>query len=1025
MSRPGPLSRRGRLSADERGRIPFALLGALLLAASVGIVATVEQTPTGDTDRTGSEAVAELTTVESTAFQSGIKTGAAAAAADPVTEPANTSYGAVLDEDDPFRSQVELLAYAAVADRLNATKVTRDGVTATTAVPPVTNATTAADAIDRTTVEPAGPGAVRAEIDGATRVVRSGDRLIEREPITLDARVATPALTLHDRTSEYEAALDSGPTSGIGPAFSGRMNGIAWGRGLLQYAGGPIDQVLAPRHVELGFNDAAIAQQRQLFGTADERLTRGLVRRAGQLTDEAVGKHNNTVDIRPPNAPAGPALQDDFRPDWFERSRDAAPTPVPIGPHATVALDQLFLGEDGDSLTDVIDDVYSADLHGTAETAVVRSETLDSPAEPEANWTLVAVDESRTVTNVSATGPQGQQASLPPGWRETASFARTVRAEQTTIRTYERKDGEEIKTRERTARTHEVAGTIGIRVGHSSHAPERSHAGFDPTGVFAEIDDRAVDSYFDAVGDPDALATAVVDGESLPEHTVAVTAPPELESAIRSELHTLADDLAEESVTVDRGRVATEENPTEQLRAEIDATSDDYVQPPASYTDPEQKAMVAARSAYLDRLLDRLDDSADVVDGMQSAVDVAARIDESVGDAPIDDIIVASADAVRPTPSSIDAAEPAPGLSLSVESDPAYVTTNRVDAEHLQTVNRSHSPAAIRTINAVSLPTRSIAEHIAEVTGGLLFDEADDLPLSTAAQTLAAVEAVPKSDAPDSLVDQRNTLRTEVQTGLTSVQEDIADGLEPVTTLDAAQRSTVVDEGFERWDDLDKQVAAAENGSVVSDIADAVVDHPASSPTMTDRERVELRLTAAVDSALDTESVGVPEGPVTDALDAARGETEAVVADVTERGIDSGQNRLNDHLRSGSGRVPLGVPIAPPVAWVATVNGWTAQVRGEYASFAVETNHGSPGGAPITYQRSGQQVEYDLTGDGSQERLGTAERVSFSTWTTAIVAVPPGRSGVGNADGHTVLRTPAWPDPGVETADETTSDNNR
>lgn len=1013
---------RRRLATDTRGRIPFALLGALLLAVSVGAVATVEQTPTGETDTAGSEATAELVAVESSALRSGTRAGAATAAADPVTAPANTSYGAVLDDGEPFRSQVELLVYDAVASRLDHANATDGSVTATTTLPPITNATTAASALDRTTIEAAGPGAVRVAIDGAERIVSSGNRTVERTPTTLEARVATPALTLHERTAAYEQALDSGPTSGVGPAFSGRVNGIAWARGLLQYAGGPIEQVLAPRHVELAFNDAALAEQRRQFGTGDERLSRGLVRQGAQLTGEAIGAGNESIDPRAPNAPAGPPLQDDFRPDWFERSRDAAPTPVPIGPQAEIALDRLFRGADGDSLTDVIDDVYSADVQAATSTEITAVDGLETPETPRSNWSLVDVDKSTTVTNIS-TGTGTGGATLPADWRPIETFTRSVRVEATTVRTYDRPDDSPIETRERTARTHAVDIDLGIRLGHSDHAPERSRAGFEPKGVFEAIDETATAEYVETVGDPDALAATVASGESLPTHTVDVPAPPALEDEVRSELWALSDDLADESVTVDRGRVATGENPAKQLHAELESKADEYVGAPASYDGPAQKAHVAARAAYLDRLLEHLEGGADVVEEMQSAVDVAARVDESVGDEPVDDVLVASADAVRPSPSSIETADPTASLSLDVQSDPAYFTSSRVDRKHIRTANRSHTPAAIRTINAVSLPTRSIAEYVAEVTGGLLFDEAADLPLQTAAQTLAAVDAVPVDERSSALDDQRATLHNEVETSFEAVQADAADGLEPVTPLDEDQRTAVVADGFDTWATLDEQVAAAGNGTAATAITTAVVEHDETTPAAIDRERVELRMTAALAEAMDDASASVPEGPIRDALDEARGQTEAVVADITEDGLERGQNRLNSRLRSGSGRVPLGVPIAPPVAWVGTVNGWTAQVRGEYASFAVESDRGGPGGAPVTYQRSGQAVEYDLTGDGTPERLGTAERLSFSTWTTAIVAVPPGRSGVGNTDGHTVLKTPAWPEPGFEAAEATDTDD--
>lgn len=1007
------------LTVDERARIPFALLGALLLVTSVSVAATIQQTPSGEVETTTGETVERLAATETTVLREGTRAAGAQAAADPVITPSNTTYGRLLNDEQPYRTQLELLTYVEVANRLDGAGVRIGDTTAESRLPAVTNVSTARQALDRTRVEPAGPGAVDVKIEGVERVVYRGGRELEREETTMQERVATPALTLHERTSEYEQRLDSGPaTPGtIGPGFSGRVNGIAWARGLAQYAGAPIEQVLAPRHVELAINDAIRAQQRTVFGTEDERLRRGLARQGTRMVQSAINRGTNrsnlAAEVRAPNAERGTALKSDYRPKWFERDRSRQPTTVSVGKHAGTALDRLFVGEGGPSLADVIQEVYSAEIHAEHAARIQESETTESPDRVGSDWTHVDTAETIRILETDRTTGRGAAPSLPPGWRSIETVNRLVKTERIIVRTYERGD-ERTRTTERRRETHAVSIEIGIRVGQSSHAPERSRAGFEAVGQFDTIDETALDAYYDEAGSPNRLASRAVRSGRLPNATVETDPPPELEATIRDELWGLEESLEAEEVTVDRARIATDANPHGELADRIDQQREQYVRAPASYSGPRQKAKVAARGAYIDRLLDDLETGSEAVESAQSGIEVASRVNKSAGGAPVDDILVASADVTAPTAGSIETVSPTETLELTVESDPGYLPGAGVDPEHLRTGNETHYPIAIRTVNVVSLPTAAIANTVAERIGEFLFDDADRVSLTTAAQSLAAVEEVPPAARTDELKRNRAALREQVAAGLAILEADAVANLKQVTALDREERMRVVENGFNRTDSLHGDVIEAGNGTVSTAIADEVAAHESTPSDPTYRERVELRMETTIRNSLNNESASIPEGPVSKAVDSARGRTEAVVSDVTERGLERGQHRLSRRLSSGSGRIPLGVPVAPPHSWVATVNGWTAEVRGEYASFAVRSNRGGPANAAVVYQRHGEPVTFDIDGDRTRERLGRADRVNFRTWTTAVVAVPPGKSGVGNTDGRMVLKTPAWSKPGFE-----------
>ncbi|WP_336328173.1 DUF7286 family protein [Halovenus sp. HT40] len=108
-------------------------------------------------------------------------------------------------------------------------------------------------------------------------------------------------------------------------------------------------------------------------------------------------------------------------------------------------------------------------------------------------------------------------------------------------------------------------------------------------------------------------------------------------------------------------------------------------------------------------------------------------------------------------------------------------------------------------------------------------------------------------------------------------------------------------------------------------------------------------------------------------------------------------------------RVPAGIPVLPvPGYWYATVNAWNIEVEGEYARFEVSANMGSPETATTTtYVREDRAVEREVA--GSERQLGSVEEISFSGRSLLIVAVPPGKLGVGDRDDEDPECSPTWP----------------
>jgi hypothetical protein len=92
--------------------------------------------------------------------------------------------------------------------------------------------------------------------------------------------------------------LNAGITeSGFGQRFNARIYALGWARGYAQYAGAPVTEVIANRHVVPAANDAIYRTQRDVFGAADPELNnairRGWFCMAMQDADELYGGYTS------------------------------------------------------------------------------------------------------------------------------------------------------------------------------------------------------------------------------------------------------------------------------------------------------------------------------------------------------------------------------------------------------------------------------------------------------------------------------------------------------------------------------------------------------------------------------------------------------------------------------------------------------------------------------------------------------------------------------------------------------------
>jgi hypothetical protein len=275
------------LGTDDRARVPFALVGVVLLVtstafhASLGTAPAVREPATeAALERAGAAAVPALRVA--------VRQAARAAAADPVLTTANTTAGRALNDSHAFRDALRLRIYLSAATRFDTVHIREASVRASTTLPAVEDDGTRAlrRAIERVELRRAGPNGTRLRVrvrNVRLRATRDG-QVVARESLAPNVTVATPVLAVHDRTTRYQRRLDartlSPESAGARLTFGTYLT--AYGRGTAQWAGAPISNVLANRHLALATDAAVYDAQARTFGARDPAWKEGFATTAAR-----------------------------------------------------------------------------------------------------------------------------------------------------------------------------------------------------------------------------------------------------------------------------------------------------------------------------------------------------------------------------------------------------------------------------------------------------------------------------------------------------------------------------------------------------------------------------------------------------------------------------------------------------------------------------------------------------------------------------------------------------------------------
>ncbi|MGB9963913.1 DUF7286 family protein [Halobacterium hubeiense] len=985
-----------RLAEDDRARVPFALVGVVLLVASVTAAATLAGRSPVPTETRTDRAVERAEASADTALASAARTAAAEAVRHPVVAGANTTFGAAIDRERAFRDALALRVYARTERALRDHVSTAGAASASLSLPRVDTAAAAERAIDRVSMERVGDEAIRVTLSGVRVAVERDGRAVSRSTTNVSATVHSPALALRDRVQRFERLLDRGAFEGPGldRRLTDYLHRVVWLRGPLQYAGVPISNVLANRHVEVMANRALLDVQRTAFGRADD-AGRGAYRRAlaRVALDDVLAVAKDDAKARANEVLGAPELSQTPRKVGLSSALSAAGSSsqsVPVGVNATA--DRAFLeftsGDGETSLDGTLRAAYTSRASRTVEATVVDRSTSQTGKPPE-NGTLVRVFDDRDVDVEAAVEPGDV---LPAGQRAGETVGRRVVVTERETRRYAAGN----RSR-RVVETTETTYRVSVGVSYALRPPtrplpaERAERvfGADASTVTPPVHERIAASaarvLVDDAGGVDALARRAVTGDAPGRETLVRPALPE---SVRERAYRAAADLRPRarnvSADVSTRGLAGGRVPTDALRERVLALHDAR----DGYDTATDRAVAAVRETYLARVAGRLGDRR--ADGALS----------SIGDA------LGSRGLEVPPTDHADAS--ADGPVAAVEGAPAYLPLAEVTPEAVPESEARYHPLAARNVNWFTIPHGDAASAVVDAA---MPDPPQSVRVGTAAQALSAANGTLAAAPNRALHDERAELRSAVADSVSAASREYR-GVLAASPLSFAERErhAATRRALARWDSVHARGKAVGNGSAAAAVA--VEAARIADATPRERDRLATRFRAASADVVDGEAVRV-EGPVVrDAANVAhrigRSVAESALSETGSVAAEKAAKRLG---AADLGAVPAGLPLAPvPGFWYATANAWSVSIRGSYAQFAVRADGGSPVSTAdgTAYVREDAPVAFDVDGDGAAERVGRNERVAFEVETAVGVVVPAGPRGVGDVDGNADERSAGW-----------------
>ena len=1046
-----------RFADDTRGRVPFALIGVLLLVGSVTFAGALVTRQSPRVNENVDRSMRSVTAGSHTALREAVQQAGRAAAAQPLIEPSNTTTGRIINDSTPFRDYLRLRIYLAARQRLRSVSAHVGDVRATASLRATPNAVALRRAKRRVHIEPVGKSTeagLRVRIENVSlRATRDGTTVASAEK-EMTIVVETPTLALHERVQRFERRLNNGPLDpGLGRRLTARLYAVTWARGYAQYGGAPIANVLGNRHIELMANGAVLEEQRKSFGVSDPRGRQSLRRATARvgLTDLLVPttQHGELwTNLVLDTADSATGGDGDFRTIPSPSNSTYSPetrTKIGVNRSADRALLALIDGGTSSKLASSVGSAYRVSARSVTTVRHVHDEPKPRQNSPGENWTLVG-QRTKTHTVVEKTGESSNSLGTPSGWHLLWTGARRVVQEHTVIRRWKRENGSSVSQRGRSRNRADRAGRaartshttittqhwtdefvvfLGVAGDHrtTERAPVRPlPTAYEPGGPFsgpnlADVPGKAIERLVTDRGGADELARRAVSGTlNTQPVTIQGRYPSQVRSWAYSDVRGLRNRVRNLSVTVSRGNLAGgKTNPAAKLARVLRARRSELIDAPSSYDSAADRARYAARATYLDSVIDRLDSRADRTRQEQKGFEEAVKGATGIPLDRIQRILTARTNVTSPSRHPLQTTGPGEPVNLSVDGAPPYLTLSAVEHRHVSAVPQGTTayPLAARNVNLFTVPSGDISDTITS----LLPDgrEPKRVSVRKAGFALRAANETLAGGANASFRRQRDELQRNLDASLDDIERHLGTELATSDAVDLSDSESraAVHRGMARWRTTADRAIAVTNGSAATSIARAIELQSGGGKhwTQMQRDAVTLRIRFALESARKNAD-GVKESSVKPVVKAARTVLTEKLKGAAQGYIEKRvRRRLNESINETMANMPAGLPVTPvPGYWYATVNVWQVDVSGTYARFTVRAREGAPTspGASVAYCRQAGVVRLDADGDGTKETVGRTTPVSFDTGTTVIVAVPPGKTGVGDVDGNADERSSGW-----------------
>ena len=1020
---------------DTRARVPFALIGVLLLVSSSAYAAGVVDQGLVSEDRSVERAAERVDADATSALKTAAREAAHDAASRPVTEaPTETDDGSVTAAtgavrpgsafEDAFRIRLAL----AGADALSAVDASVGDVSATVSMdrsPDPTDPTDLRDLRESATVGSVGNGtATRVVFENVTTTATRDGRIVAERTRDRTVIVAVPTLAAHERTERFEERLNHGPVEGpgLGRQITASLYPVTWARGYAQYAGAPVQNVLANRHVELSTNAGIVRTQRDVFGASDPDARGGVAEATARtgMTDllaptplDESSWTDAVLETPTPGAERGGGFE-------AAANHTDETTTVDVGHAADVAAVSTH-----DDLASSVRDSYR--VEAGVETAAERTVWGGTPRPGPPNdddWVRV---DREVDGRIHVVPDRGVPRRVPSGTVEAGEergFGRATRkvvVERVATETWERTvilegpdGGIRTRTTERTTTAsvtdrYRVVVRVSGAYAPAGDAPGRPVATFGAGGTGNGPDLAGTPGAarselgIDTASGVDRIARETVSDGRVDRSTVVFGHRSEATmdrigvdlDGLRSEVRGIETELSMEATAVG------EAEPYGDLADELRERRSALVDAPTTYDGAAERARVAVRVAYLDAVIVELEAAA--ADGEAATDGLLDRVDGTF-DGPSVGETIAEREAARDTETHhIGKQGPGGPVTFVPNGSPGYLPRTAVNGDDAAAVEETGTvrPLATRNINYVTVPYGDAASGIIE----RILGSEDTVRIGVAGRAVVAADELLAGREDPELRADRDELARRIETSRAVVDRELVVALGDRTSLTRRERRSIVASIGATYSSPGTRAVAIGNG----EYAERMAVEAARIGSLSDGEEAALaaRLRVTLRAAAGRNAVQVPtrfvDGPTGAVRKGVRSEIAGAVEDGGKRaGEEAAERWTPKPVRS----VGAGLPVAPvPGYWVATVNAWRVEVRGEYPRFTLTADVGPPD-EPFEYVREAGAVT--VTVGDEPVRLGTTEPVRFETGTVVVIAVPPKPPGVGDVDGTRDETSEGW-----------------